>query len=315
METITSRSQKDHDAMIFAMRLSLVAGAVLLVVKMAAAWWSQSVAILSDAAESVAHLLAVGFSYFSLRLSLKPADANHPYGHAKIAFFSSGFEGAMILAAAVLVAYQSVQDLVTHPGLEHAVVGIWFTIGVVIVNGSLGWYLLREGRKRNSIVLEANGQHVLTDCYTSLGVIAGLVLAYATGWKQWDPICALVVSTNMAWTAIRLMRRSFHGLMDQADPQFTEHLEAILTAETKRRGLTYHALRHRNLGDSIWVDVHLVFPPGALLRPSHESATEIEKAVNDAFGPAVYVTTHLESAEDHDRIHPMREREEDSSGE
>ena len=279
--------------MMFAMRVSLALGVVMLVFKGAGAWFS----------ESVVHIVAVGFAYFSLKLTFKPADESHPYGHAKIAFFSSGMEGALITAAAMFVGYEVLNDFIREPRISRPDVGLWFTVGVVILTGIVGLYLLRVGKKRRSIVLEANGQHVLTDCYTSLGVIVGLVLTLSTGWKYWDPVCASVVGINMAWTGLRLMSRSAHGLMDRVDLELGEKLESILRDETESRDVKFHKLRFRNLGDSLWAEVHLVFPEGISLKDAHLMATEIEQAVAEACEDEVHLTTHLESAEDHDAVH------------
>ncbi len=303
MEGIKSRSPEEHAQLMFAMRISLALGVVMLVFKGAGAWMSESVAVLSDAAESVVHIVAVGFAYFSLKLSFKPADSTHPYGHAKIAFFSSGVEGALITGAAMFVAYESVNDLVREPRISRPDVGLWFTAVVVVLTGIVGIYLLRVGKKRHSIVLEANGQHVLADCYTSLGVIIGLLLTWFTGWKYWDPICAILVGFNMAWVGLHLMSRSVHGLMDRVDPTLGKKLEEALRTETQTRGVEFHKLRHRDLGDSLWAEVHLLFPEGLLLKDAHLMATEIEQAVADACDTEVHITTHLESAEDHDVVH------------
>ncbi len=303
MEGIKSRSPEEHAQLMFAMRISLALGVVMLVFKGAGAWMSESVAVLSDAAESVVHIVAVGFAYFSLKLSFKPADSTHPYGHAKIAFFSSGVEGALITGAAMFVAFESVNDLVREPRISRPDVGIWFTAIVVVLTGIVGLYLLRTGKKQRSIVLEANGQHVLADCYTSLGVIIGLLLTWATGWKYWDPICAIVVGCNMAWVGLHLMSRSVHGLMDRVDPVLGKKLEGALKAETDSRKVKFHKLRYRDLGDSLWAEVHLLFPEGLLLKDAHLMATEIEQAVADECDDQVHLTTHLESAEDHDAVH------------
>jgi len=289
--------------MMFAMRVSLALGVVMLVFKGAGAWFSESVAVLSDAAESVVHIVAVGFAYFSLKLSFKPADESHPYGHAKIAFFSSGVEGALITAAAVFVGYEALNDFIREPRISRPDVGLWFTVVVVVLTGIVGFYLLRVGKKQRSIVLEANGQHVLTDCYTSLGVIVGLVLTWTTGWKYWDPVCASVVGINMSWTGLRLMSRSVHGLMDRVDLELGEKLESILRHETESRDIKFHKLRFRDLGDSLWAEVHLVYPEGISLKDAHLMSTEIEHAVAEACEDEVHLTTHLESVEDHDAVH------------
>lgn len=303
MGEINSRSPEEHAQLMFAMRISLALGVVMLLFKGAGAWMSESVAVLSDAAESVVHIVAVGFAYFSLQLSFKPADRTHPYGHAKIAFFSSGIEGALIAGAAMFVGYEALSDLVREPRISRPDVGLWFTAVVVVLTGIVGIYLLRTGKKKRSIVLEANGQHVLADSYTSLGVIVGLGLTWATGWKYWDPVCACVVGINMGWTGLRLMSRSVHGLMDRVDPSIGKKLDGILRVETESRGVQFHKLRFRDLGDSWWAEVHLLFPKGTLLKDAHLMATEIEQAVHTNFEGSVSLSTHLESAEDHDTVH------------
>ncbi|MCF6310813.1 MAG: cation diffusion facilitator family transporter [Verrucomicrobiales bacterium] len=303
MEGIKSRSQEEHAQLMFAMRISLALGVVMLVFKGAGAWYSESVAVMSDAAESVVHIVAVGFAYFSLKLSFKPADETHPYGHAKIAFFSSGVEGALITAAALFVSFEAVKDLIREPRISRPDVGLWFTGVVVVLTGVVGLYLLKTGKKQRSIVLEANGQHVLADCYTSLGVIIGLVLTWVTGWKYWDPICAGAVGLNMAWVGLHLMSRSVHGLMDRVEPKVKLELEQILDKETRLHEMEFHKLRVRDLGDSLWAEVHLLFPEGMLLRDAHALATEIEQAVAEACLGDVHLTTHLESIEDHDAVH------------
>jgi len=307
---VSIRTSEEHAQLMFAMRISLALGVVMLVFKGAGAWISESVAVLSDAAESVVHIVAVGFAYFSLKLSFKPPDESHPYGHAKIAFFSSGMEGALITAAAMFVGYEALHDFIREPRISRPDVGLWFTLVVVVMTGIVGVYLLRVGKKRRSIVLEANGQHVLTDCYTSLGVIVGLVLTWSTGWKYWDPVCASLVGVNMAWTGMSLMSRSVHGLMDRVDLELGERLENILQTETESRDVKFHKLRFRDLGDSLWAEVHLVFPEGMLLKDAHLMATEIERAVANACDDEVHLTTHLESSEDHDAVHCSHDVEE-----
>lgn len=304
MESVLQRSPAEARQLLLAMRLSLAFGLFFLVVKGAGAWYTGSIALLGDAAESVVHVFAVGFALFSLHLTLKPADGSHPYGHAKIAFFSSGFEGAMILMASLFVGLEAVRDIASgEPRIDAPLVAIWLTVGVVVITGSLGLYLLRLGRRTRSLVLEANGQHVLTDCYTSIAVLVGLLLTWISGWNFWDPICALVVALNMARCGTHLVWRSFKGLMDSADPDITERLEECIGRETRQRGLRFHALRHRDLGDSHWVDVHLLFPPGISLRDAHRIATEVEQAVAGSLGIPLQLTTHLESSEDHDQLH------------
>ena len=173
MSEVTPKSAADRKALTFAMRLSLVVGLLMFVIKVGAYLLTGSAAILSDAAESVVHVAAVAFAAYSLKLSYKPADESHLYGHAKIAFFSAGFEGAMIILAAAFIIYESIHKWFTGLHLENLGFGTALTGAAAAINGALGAYLLWTGRRRKSLILEANGKHVLTDCWTSVAVPTG----------------------------------------------------------------------------------------------------------------------------------------------
>ncbi len=283
-----------------AMSFSLAAGVLLLALKAGAYWYTGSTAILSDLGESMAHMVAVVFAAYSLWLSLRPADARHLYGHAKVGFFSAGFEGAMIVIAALYILYEAAEATLAGPRLEHIPVGLALTGVAALLNGALGWHLVRTGRRRGSIILEANGHHVLTDCWTSLGVLFALGLVQLTGWLYWDPLFAAAAALNILRSGAGLVRRSVSGLMDEADQQTGSQIEKIVSEETTRRGITFHNLRHRNIGDAHWVEMHLEFPRDVLLRDAHRAATEIEEAVEGRIRPAAHVITHLECVGDHD---------------
>lgn len=288
-----------------AMRLSLAIGFLMLLMKTYAYAITRSAAILSDAAESVIHVLAVSFAAYSLWLSSKPADKNHPYGHDRIGFFSAGFEGAMIMIAALYIIYEAVYKWIHGLALEQLEIGISFIVAATIINGILGGYLVYLGKKHHSIILEANGKHVLTDSWTSLGVIAGLILVMLTDWLPFDPIIALLVALNILLSGFRLMRRSIGGLMDEADPDVDRRLREILKKETDRYGVEFHQLRHRNAGDKLMIEFHLLFNREKSVAVAHEEATLIEKSVKDAFPIQAEVITHLEPLEDHDEAHSI----------
>lgn len=275
----------------------------MLLVKMAAWWLTRSTAILGDAAESVVHVAAVGFVVYSLRLSQKPPDEDHPYGHAKISFFSAGFEGALISIAGVFILWQAIRQWTAGVELQQLGLGTGLVVLALALNGALGWYLLRLGGRNGSVILEANGRHVLVDAWTSVGVVAGLGLAWGTGWYWLDPVCAILVAAHILNGGVRLMWKSADGLMDRADPKVKESLAARLDEATGSRGVTWHQLRNRNLGDGHWVDFHLVFDDETTVRDAHEIATEIEHEIREELGPGTSVTTHLEPSEDHVRIH------------
>jgi len=301
---VAAITEADRKALSFGMTLSLGVGLLMSVMKVGAYLLTGSAAILSDAAESVVHIAAVIFAAYSLKLSYKPADESHLYGHAKIAFFSAGFEGAMIILAALYIIYESVHKWLIGLSLENLGFGVVLTAAAAAINGALGAYLLRLGRHKNSIILQANGKHVLTDCWTSLAVLVGLGLVLVTKWLPFDPICGIIMACNILLSGTGLIKSSFAGLMDRADPETQKKLIDLLTRETEMHGLTYHGLQHRNLGDAHRVVVHLVFPAGTLLAQAHRDATRIEQLIQGSLEPRAYVTTHLESASDHDELHP-----------
>lgn len=294
----------DRKALSFAMTLSLVIGVLMFVIKVSAYLLTGSSAILSDAAESVVHVAAVVFAAYSLRLSYQPADESHLYGHAKISFFSAGFEGAMIILAAFYIIYESIHKWMLGLSLENLGFGAALTATAAVINGALGAYLIWLGRRKHSLILEANGKHVLTDFWTSLAVLVGVCLVLLTKWLPFDPICGIIMGGNILFSGAGLMKSAYVGLMDQADPATQKKLVEILHRETSSRGLTYHELRHRYLGDMHWVEVHLVFPAGAELVEAHRVATAIERVVEESLEPRAHMTTHLESALDHDELHP-----------
>lgn len=301
---LATKTAEDRKALSFAMALSLVIGLLMFVIKVGAYLLTGSAAILSDAAESVVHIAAVGFAAYSLRLSYKPADDSHLYGHAKISFFSAGFEGAMIILAALYIIYISLQKWIGGLSLENLGFGTTLTAAAAAINGGLGGYLVWIGRRKKSIILEANGRHVLTDCWTSLAVLVGLGLVLTTGWLPFDPICGLLMAGNILYSGVGLMKSAFAGLMDSADPEVQRTLAALLDRECSCRGLSYHQLRHRNLGDAHWIEVHLLFAGDVSLSQAHRTATAIEHVIEQSLEPRAYVTTHLECVDDHDDIHP-----------
>jgi cation diffusion facilitator family transporter len=298
------RSESDRAALAFGMTLSLVLGFLMLLIKVLAYRLTGSAAILSDAAESVVHVAAVSFAAYSLRLSHKPPDDSHLYGHSRIAFFSAGFEGAMIMLAAGYILYESIHKWLTGLQLEHLGLGTLLIAAAAALNGALGAYLVWLGRRKRSLILLANGKHVLTDCWTSAGVLLALGLVRWTGWLAWDPICGILVALNILVSGTRLVHSALAGLMDQTDPVLHRQLTELLDKHTADHGISYHELRHRNMGDALWVEVHLLFPDDTSLREAHRIATAVEQAVEMAFEPAAHVTSHLECAIDHDRMHP-----------
>ncbi|NGX60954.1 MAG: Ferrous-iron efflux pump FieF [Chlamydiae bacterium] len=296
-------SKQEKDAMNRAMRLSLAVGFFLLIVKVYAFFLTGSTAILSDAAESVVHVFAVGFAAYSMWLSHKPADQDHTYGHDRIAFFSAGIEGGMILIAALFILYQSVERMVFGFTLENLDQGMVFVLIATVLNGGLGIYLVNRGKKFHSFVLQADGKHILTDCWTSIGVLLALVLTRVTRWIYFDPIIAFGIGLNILWTSLRLLGGAFHGLMDRIDPKLDEEIREKLERMTEAHQVSYHHLRHRNAGNRLVIEVHLLFPEDLALSSAHEIATLIEKKMERSFAQPTELVTHLEPLEGHDAIH------------
>jgi cation diffusion facilitator family transporter len=287
------------------MGLSIVVSFVMLVGKVLAAQITGSAAIFSDAAESVVHLFATGFASFSLWYAATPPDRSHPYGHGKVAYFASAVEGILILVAAVGIIWTSINDLLTGAELQRLGTGLYILGGLTLINLALGTYLVYVGRETNSIVLVSNGQHVLTDMWTSLGVIVGIGLVWATGIRWLDPVVALLVAGNILWTATRLLRRSIYGLMDKADRDATQQILDVLARAKEANVIAdFHQVRHRRTGDEVWIEYHLMFPGDMTIHEAHDHSHRVEDQV-DALFPHddVHVTAHLEPRR-HDEAHP-----------
>jgi len=291
-----------HD-MQFAMRLSLAFGVFMLGGKTAAYLITGSTAILSDASESVVHLVAVVFAWFSLWLSLRPANPRYLYGFERITFFSAGFEGAMIVLAALFIIGVTVRKWLTGLALENVGAGTLFTLVTAVMNAGLGWYLVRTGKRTQSLILEADGKHVLTDSWTSAGVVAGLALVMWTGWKPWDAICALAVALNILWSGGHLIWRSATGLLDTADPRTGNLLREKLDTLCGELGILYHGVRFRSTGQRLLVEVHLLFAGSQTVAEAHRLATLLEEQLAETLGQPAEVITHLEAQDDHEAVH------------
>ncbi len=279
---------------------SLAAAMVLLGAKVTAAVMTGSSAIYSDAAESVVHFLAVCFAVWALRLAFKPADETHHFGHDKVAFLSAGFEGAMISAAALLIFYEAVRQMIFGVNIENLGIGVVITTGAACINLVLGLSLLAVGKRNGSPLLRANGHHVLTDVWSSVAVLVALGLYRCTDWVWWDPIAAILAALNILRVGYRLIRESLGGLLDESDPLVEEKIRVLLDEEVTNRGLSYHNLRHRHSGRTHWVEFHLVFDDALSVGQAHDAATQIEASVAALLHPDGRVISHLEpkSAED-----------------
>ncbi|MBO9539302.1 cation transporter [bacterium] len=289
------------------MATSLGVAVLMLVGKLAAGLMTGSAAILSDAAESVIHILATGIAAYALWLSARPADHDHPYGHGKFAYFSSGAEGGLILAAACGILYLGIKGLIEGPELHQLGLGLGIIAALTLINLALGLFLIRTGKHFNSLVLVANGHHVLTDVWTSGAVLLGVALVYLTGLTWLDPLVAILAGLNILRTAVQLLKTSIEGLTERAAPEDTRLiLDCLQSAVAEGHLQAFHQLRHRRVNDELWIDLHLLFPHDWTITAAHDQACEVEARLVTLFPKdKVHVNSHLEPADiAHDRAHP-----------
>src|SRR4051812_16117889 len=282
--------------------VSLAVGVALMAVKFAAYFVTGSAAIFSDALESIVNVLASGFAVYSVVLAHQPADETHPYGHGKIEFLSAGFEGGMMLLAAIVITAQAIGELLAGPEVHELNAGLILLAGAMAANFLVGVYLIRSGRKHGSITLEADGKHLISDAVTSAGVLVALAVLRVTGWRWVDPIAALLVAAYIVRVAVGLLRRSAAGLMDEQALRDDGVIRAILDSHLPAGGkpplvCSYHKLRHRHSGRYHWVDFHLMVPPSWNITRGHEAASAIEYEIEQALGEG-NATAHVEPCRD-----------------
>ena len=281
-----------------AMTLALAVGGLLMTAKFVAYFITGSAAILSDAFESIINVVASGFALYSIYLSNQPPDKSHPYGHGKIEYFAVGFEGALIILAAAAILYKAIPAFFQVRTIAKLDLGIVLVMGASAVNLAMGIFLIRTGRRTRSAPLAADGKHLITDVYTSVGVIIGLVLVKMTGWLWWDPLAACAVAVNIVITGWHLVNQSFDRLMDKADPELLEKIVEILNQHRHPDWIDIHQLRTRYYGNKVHVDFHLVVPRSLGLLEAHLEAKEIEEKLLSSLAEVEEVIVHVDPCED-----------------
>ncbi len=265
--------------------------------KVSAYAMTRSVGLLSDAAESGVNLAAALMVLYILSVVAQPPDEEHAYGHEKAEYFSSGAEGTLILLAAGLTAYKAVERLLSPIPLERLDIGLAIAVAASLINFGVARVLKRAGRESRSVTLEADAQHLMTDVWTSGAVLFGVAMVIITGWPFLDPLIALAAAVHIAWSGVRLVRRSTLGLMDTAlEPDVVDEVEKVL-ADHEGQGLRYHALRTRQAGARSFISFHVQVPGDWSVQRGHDLLETIEAEIR-AVVPSAVVFTHIEPVED-----------------
>ncbi len=278
--------------------LSIAAAVMTITLKMAAYFYTGSVGLLSDALESIINLAAAIIALIIIKIAAAPPDDDHAFGHDKAEYFASGIEGTLIFFAAFGIIYTAVPRLFAPQPLESIGVGLIISLVATLINLAVGIVLIRFGKLHHSIVLESDGRHLLTDVWTSIGVVTAIIVVSLTGWIILDPIIALVVALNIVWTGFQLIKRSALGLMDTAvAPETCEKIVQVLDGYVTTQGIDYHALRTRQSGARKFISVHILVPDEWTVQKGHDLTEEIEKDIRSAVSDSI-VFTHLEPLED-----------------
>jgi cation diffusion facilitator family transporter len=274
--------------------LSVAAAVATIAIKTAAWWVTGSVGLLSDALESLINLAAALLAVSMLRLAAAPPDDEHPHGRFKAEYIASGAEGAMIAIAAVAIVWSAIPRLFAPAPIEAPLLGIALSAAASAINLGCALLLIKVGKRHNSIALEGDGRHLMTDVWTSAGVIAGVALVAATGWLILDPLIALAVAVHIVWTGAALVRRSFSGLLDAAIPaQDIAEIEKIFTEYRRRHGVDFHALRTRRAGSRCFISFHLLVPDLWTVAQAHQLSEEIEERIRELVDNAILLS-HIE---------------------
>ncbi|HET9594961.1 MAG TPA: cation diffusion facilitator family transporter, partial [Anaeromyxobacteraceae bacterium] len=277
--------------------LSIAAAIVTIALKTVAWRLTGSVGLLSDALESVVNLAAAVMALLMLTLAARPPDEEHAHGHGKAEYLASGFEGVLILGAAAAIAVTAAPRLLAPRPLEQVGIGLAVSVAASLVNLGVSLVLFRAGRRHRSIALEADAHHLLTDVWTSAGVLAGVGLVALTGWQRLDPLVAMAVAAQIVWTGVKIVRRSATGLLDAAlPPDDQAALRAVLDRHAGPE-LQFHAVRTRQAGMRRFVSLHVLVPGAWTVRQGHELVERLEEDVRAAL-PGTHVLTHLEALED-----------------
>ncbi|CAG0943960.1 Ferrous-iron efflux pump FieF [Anaerolineae bacterium] len=289
--------QSDRSSLTRFAWLSIGAAVVTIALKSAAYLLTGSVGLLSDALESLVNLVGALMALAMLTVAARPADEDHTYGHSKAEYFSSGVEGTLILIAAISIVITAIPRLITPKPLDQVGLGLAVSVAASLVNLVVALILLKAGKRYNSITLEADAHHLMTDVWTSVGVLVGVGAVALTGWERLDPIVAFIVAGNIVWSGVRIVRMSALGLMDTALSVEEQNTLKGVLENYKQDGVQYHALRTRQAGSRQFVSFHFLVPGQWTVERGHQLLENIEADIRRAL-PNATVFTHLESLND-----------------
>ncbi len=284
--------------------LSIAAALLTITLKAGAYLLTGSVGLLSDAAESIVNLVGAVMALAMLMIAARPADQSHSYGHSKAEYFSSGVEGTLILIASGGIIWSSAERLFHPKPLDQVGLGLVVSLLASIVNFFVARILMAAGKRGRSISLLSDAQHLMTDVWTSVGIIAGVGLVALTGWSALDSLVAIAVAINIIWTGIQLVRRSVAGLMDAALPPDDQEIIEKVMSKYRAQEVDFHALRTRQAASRRFVTVHMLVPGAWTVHDAHHIAEDFESEIRAALGEAV-ITTHLEPIEDELSMHDI----------
>ncbi len=274
--------------------ISFAVGLLMFAIKSGAYLLTNSTAILSDAMESVVHVLATGIALYTVILAGRPADERYPYGYGKAEYFSAGVEGVLILAAAAAICYQATRDIIVGNTLRQLDIGVMVLAAAGAVNLVLGLYLMRVGRQTNSLALLADGKHVLTDSYTSIGVLVGIILVRFTGITILDPLFAILVALNIIVTGYQLVGESVRGLMNASDPETLERALWVVNQRRTPEMIDLHGMRAWRAGEQRFIDFHLTLPHYMDLDGAGAVRERLHQALGNEFGGRAEILIHLD---------------------
>lgn len=279
-------------------RIVVLVGVSLFVIKMAAWWLTQSVAILTDALESTVNVVSGFIGLYSLYISAIPKDRNHPYGHGKVEFVSAGTEGLLISVAGAIIIYQATLSLFNPREISRLDFGILLVAITAVINYLVGILAIRKGKKNSSLALIASGKHLQSDTYSTVGIIVGLGLLYLTGWQWLDSVVALLFGSIIIYTGYKIIRDALSGIMDEADQQLLDKLVLLLQESRKADWIDLHSFRVSKYGGFLHFDCHLTLPWYFNLREAHAEIDHLRKLVKDRFGDSMELFVHTDPCRD-----------------